>query len=64
MDESNYELLRKDFPQALEKTLFLGMLLPMPQLEIKDPYDNPDSMPQTVSKMKAAISYMPTVFHG
>ena len=64
MDESNYELLRKDFPQALEKTLFLGMLLPMPQLEIKDPYDNPDSMPQTVYKMKEAISYMPTVFHG
>jgi protein-tyrosine-phosphatase/predicted ATP-grasp superfamily ATP-dependent carboligase len=64
MDESNYEFLKRDFPQALEKTLFLGMLLPMPQLEIKDPYDNPDSMPQTVSKMKDAISYMPSVFHG
>jgi protein-tyrosine-phosphatase/predicted ATP-grasp superfamily ATP-dependent carboligase len=55
MDMRNYEFLKRDFPDALAKTLFLGMLLPNPQLEIKDPYDDPESMPAVASKMSRAV---------
>lgn len=55
MDIRNYELLRKGFPEALEKTLFLGMLLPDPQLEIEDPYDDPASMSATALEMDCAV---------
>ena len=55
MDTYNHELLKRRFPHALEKTLFLGMLLPKPQLEIKDPYDDPDSMQVISSKMNCAV---------
>ncbi|MGA2831646.1 MAG: ATP-grasp domain-containing protein [Terracidiphilus sp.] len=58
MDMRNYELLEKAFPGALEKTLFLGMLLPAPQLEIKDPYDSPASMPATALELDCAIGLM------
>jgi len=62
MDVSNYELLRKLFPRALEKTLFLGMLLPDPQLEIKDPYDDPDSMQEVSSRMNRAVEQLSKLF--
>lgn len=62
MDINNYEHLKKLFPRALEKTLFLGMLLPDPQLEIKDPYDNPDSMPEVASRMNRAIEQLSRLF--
>ena len=62
MDIRNYELLKRNFPHALGKTVFLGMLLHTPQLEIKDPYDNPDSMQEIASKMKDAIERMTIVF--
>jgi protein-tyrosine-phosphatase len=55
MDILNYELLTDSFPGALERTLFLGMLLPEPELEIPDPYDDPDSMREVSSKMNSAI---------
>jgi protein-tyrosine-phosphatase/predicted ATP-grasp superfamily ATP-dependent carboligase len=58
MDAFNYGLLKKDFPQALKKTLFLGMLLPKPQLEIKDPYDDPDSMPEVSSTINCAVEQL------
>jgi protein-tyrosine-phosphatase/predicted ATP-grasp superfamily ATP-dependent carboligase len=58
MDIRNYELLKKFLPHALEKTLFLGMFLPSPQLEIKDPYDNPASMPAVALEMDCAIERM------
>ena len=56
MDIRNYESLKKGYPHALEKTLFLGMLLPKQQLQIKDPYDAPNSMPAVASKMDSAIA--------
>jgi protein-tyrosine phosphatase len=55
MDVLNYELLKKNFPSAVKKTLFLGMLLPQSQLEIRDPYDTPSSMPEVASSMHEAI---------
>jgi protein-tyrosine-phosphatase/predicted ATP-grasp superfamily ATP-dependent carboligase len=58
MDIRNYELLKEAFPGALEKTLFLGMLLLGPQLEIKDPYDHPESMPATALELDCAIERM------
>jgi protein-tyrosine phosphatase len=58
MDIRNYDLLKMGFPRALDKTLFLGMLLPSPQLEIKDPYDDPASMPAVASRMECAIEQM------
>jgi len=62
MDINNYELLKRLFPGALEKTLFLGMLLPGPQLEIRDPYDNPDSMQEVAFKMNRAVEQMSRLF--
>jgi protein-tyrosine-phosphatase len=58
MDILNYELLRRSFPGALERTLFLGMLLPVPELEIHDPYDVPDSMQEVSSKINSAVERM------
>jgi protein-tyrosine-phosphatase len=55
MDIRNYEQLAKAFPDSLDKTLFLGMLLPNPKLEIKDPYDNPASMPAVAREIDCAI---------
>jgi len=56
MDLRNYESLKKSFPWALKKTLFLGMLLANPQLEIEDPYDDPDSMPTVQSQLAGALA--------
>jgi hypothetical protein len=50
------------FPRALEKTLFLGMLLPDPQLEIKDPYDDPDSMQEVACWMNRAVEQLSKLF--
>jgi protein-tyrosine-phosphatase len=58
MDIRNYDLLKKEFPHALEKTLFLGMLLPRPQLEIRDPWDKPGSMATVASQMNGAVERM------
>jgi protein-tyrosine-phosphatase/predicted ATP-grasp superfamily ATP-dependent carboligase len=58
MDIRNYELLKKTFPGTLEKTLFLGMLLPKPQLEIRDPWDEPVSMPSISSIINCAIEQL------
>jgi protein-tyrosine-phosphatase len=58
MDIRNSALLKTHFPHALEKTLFLGMLLPKPQLEIKDPYDDPDSMPEVAAKLQEAVAQL------
>jgi protein-tyrosine-phosphatase len=58
MDVRNHELLKKQFPHALQKTLLLGMLLPEPQLEISDPYDDPALMQTIASKMNCAIEQM------
>ncbi|MGH9616708.1 MAG: ATP-grasp domain-containing protein, partial [Acidobacteriaceae bacterium] len=63
MDMRNYDLLKRQFPKAIEKALFLGMLLPTPQLEIIDPFATPDSMPETVSKLKQAVSCLGTILH-
>jgi protein-tyrosine-phosphatase/predicted ATP-grasp superfamily ATP-dependent carboligase len=62
MDISNYEFLKKLFPRALEKTLFLGMFLPDPELEIKDPYDNPDSMQDVAFRMNRAMEQLSRLF--
>jgi protein-tyrosine phosphatase len=56
MDLRNYESLKKSFPWALKKTLFLGMLLANPQLEIEDPFDDPDSMPTVQSQLAGALA--------
>jgi protein-tyrosine-phosphatase len=56
MDERNYERLKQEFPEALEKTIFLGMLQPKPALEIRDPYDAPETMPDVAEQMKQAIA--------
>jgi protein-tyrosine-phosphatase/predicted ATP-grasp superfamily ATP-dependent carboligase len=58
MDILNYELLTASFPGALERTLFLGMLLPVPQLEIPDPSDDPDSMQEVSSKINCAVEHL------
>ena len=58
MDIRNQELLQEAFPRAREKALFLGMLLPSPQLEIKDPIDNPDSMPSVASTLNQAVEHL------
>lgn len=63
MDLRNLSLLKRSFPRAAEKTLLLGMLLPEPQLEIKDPYDNPESMPKVSSMMKLAIERLAKVLN-
>lgn len=55
MDLRNRELLKQAYPGALSKTVLLGMLLPRPQLEIRDPYDDPASMNATASLMKSAV---------
>ncbi len=41
MDLNNYAHLKEQFPDALRKTIFLGMFADPPQLEIKDPYGLP-----------------------
>jgi len=58
MDTLNYEILKTQFPQALDRALFLGMLLPDPQLEIRDPYDTPGVMSVLASSMSRAIEGM------
>ncbi|MGA3079775.1 MAG: ATP-grasp domain-containing protein [Terracidiphilus sp.] len=58
MDILNYKLLKTHFPHALERTLFLGMLLPKPQLEIRDPYGAPATMPEIASKLDGAVERM------
>ncbi len=58
MDSRNHDLLKKHFPYALQKTLLLGMLLPEPRLEIRDPYDSPDSMPAIASEVNCAVERM------
>lgn len=58
MDMRNHELLKNAFPRALTKTLLLGMLLPEPQLEIRDPYHDPASMSSIASMMDRAIDHM------
>jgi protein-tyrosine-phosphatase/predicted ATP-grasp superfamily ATP-dependent carboligase len=63
MDIRNYESLRKEFPHALAKTVFLGMLLPKPQLVIKDPYDDPESMSAVASKMSRAVEQLDGLLH-
>jgi hypothetical protein len=55
MDIRDYGLLKDAYPRALEKTLLLGMLLPKPQLEIKDPYDDPDLMASISSQIGCAV---------
>ena len=55
MDVRNYSLLRKAFPYALQKTIFLGMLLPNPRLEVKDPFDDPASMTDISMNISQAI---------
>jgi protein-tyrosine-phosphatase/predicted ATP-grasp superfamily ATP-dependent carboligase len=63
MDERNYRLMREFFPCALDKTLFLGMLLSRPQLEIRDPYHNPETMNATASLMSFALGHCGDLFH-
>jgi protein-tyrosine-phosphatase/predicted ATP-grasp superfamily ATP-dependent carboligase len=58
MDMRNYAFVKKLFPHAFDKTLFLGMLLSQPQLEIRDPYDHPASMPTIASCMHGAIDQL------
>ncbi|GAC1652207.1 MAG: hypothetical protein NVS9B15_12700 [Acidobacteriaceae bacterium] len=41
MDRRNYRLLKQEFPRAVDKTLFLGMLDSPSRLEIADPYELP-----------------------
>lgn len=55
MDLRNYNLLRAAFPDAVQKTVFLGMLLPQPMLEIRDPYNCPSLMPETARAITNGI---------
>lgn len=41
MDRRNYRQLKEEFPEAIKKTVFLGMFAQPPRLEIEDPYDLP-----------------------
>lgn len=41
MDRGNYKQLKEQFPEAIKKTVFLGMFAQPSQLEIEDPYDLP-----------------------
>jgi protein-tyrosine-phosphatase len=63
MDTYNYELLKARFPHALDRALFLGIFLPRPQLEINDPYDNPDSMPSIADMISCAVEQMGSLLH-
>jgi len=55
MDLQNYMHVTKIFPGSRKKTLLLGMFLPKPQLEIKDPYENPDTIMSIASEIKYAV---------
>ena len=55
MDTPNYDTLKTKYPQALDRALFLGMLLPDPQLEISDPFDTPGVMPELALTVNRAI---------
>jgi protein-tyrosine-phosphatase/predicted ATP-grasp superfamily ATP-dependent carboligase len=55
MDTRNRELLIESFPDAIEKTLFLGMFLLEPQWEMEDPYADPDSMEKVSSEISCAV---------
>ena len=41
MDRGNYKQLKEQFPEAIEKTVFLGMFAKPSRLEIEDPYNLP-----------------------
>jgi protein-tyrosine-phosphatase len=58
MDVRNRNSLKKEFPYALKKTLFLGMMLPRPQLEISDSIDHPESMEENAARIDTAVERM------
>jgi protein-tyrosine-phosphatase/predicted ATP-grasp superfamily ATP-dependent carboligase len=58
MDIRNYKHLKSEFPTAMKKTVFLGMLHKASRLEIHDPYDHPESMPETAVEIAEGIEGM------
>ena len=56
MDLRNRDLLKKEFPKALEKTLLLGLMLETKQLEIQDPFDKSPTMGATAAELDGATS--------
>ena len=54
VDLSNYERLANEFPQALAKTLLLGLFKPRPSVSIRDPYQSPESEIRSVLNEIAA----------
>lgn len=61
MDLSNYERLANEFPQALAKTLLLGLFKPRPSVSIRDPYQAPESEIRSVlNEIVAAVNGLST----
>jgi len=57
MDRRNYRHLKQEFPAALSKTVFLGMLDTPPHLETADPYDLPyDEAVAVCAELEGATS--------
>ncbi|MEO8726926.1 MAG: ATP-grasp domain-containing protein [Acidobacteriaceae bacterium] len=50
MDFRNFDLLRRQFPTALQKTVFLGMFCAPPQIEITDPFEAPMTQTMEVAR--------------
>lgn len=55
MDLRNRNALRREFRAALEKAVLLATCLRRPELEIRDPYDDPSTMHQVASKINEAL---------
>ena len=57
MDWRNYDLLKREFPAALNKTLFLGLFADPPKLEIDDPLDLPaGQVAQVTREIESAVA--------
>lgn len=56
MDWWNYELMEKQFPEALDKTVFLGLFSDQAQVEIADPYDlSEEQVREVAGQIRAAV---------
>jgi protein-tyrosine-phosphatase len=62
MDLRNYRLIKQRFPRFLRKTVLLGLYQPDPEIEIRDPYDSPESMPAVSKAMRTAIERLVSIF--
>ncbi len=65
MDWRNYDLMRAQFPAALNKTVFLGLFLDPPLMEIADPFDmTADAMAKVALQIKAAVGNLMSEING